>query len=89
MTKEAAKETINDSCSDKKKSSAFNFSDENIKEFASKIMHSFGSFLDERKEDIQETSDKCKKKIKENPFMATIGALAIGVALGIIFKNKS
>ena len=62
-------------------------SGKNIKQFSSKLAEELGQYFEDKKSDIVGMKCKCKNSIKENPFIAVFGALAIGALVGMICKK--
>lgn len=62
-------------------------SNDGIKQLTSQLIDELSEFLESKKDDVVGVRDKCKKSIKENPFVAVLGTLAIGALIGIILKR--
>ncbi len=60
---------------------------DSVKQFGSQLIDELGDFLESKKDSVVGMKCKYKNHIKENPFIAVIGALAVGALLGAIFKK--
>ena len=80
------KDSKNSACSSV--SSLFsNLSSDHIKQLTSHLSEEIGDFLQNKKGEVLSAKNKCKNHIKESPFLALTGALAVGVLLGMVFKK--
>lgn len=67
--------------------SAISDSGDHLKQFSSQLIEELSEFLKSKKSDISGMKGKCKSSIKENPFVAVLGALVIGALIGMICKK--
>ncbi len=69
------------------KSAFSDLSNDGIKQLTSQLIEELSDFLESKKEDVVGAKNKCKNSIKDNPFIAIIGSLAVGALLGMILKK--